>query len=166
LLPFPGGSLPRRYRAGALPVTQHPQTASTFHGCRVAGAIKAAQCESEASQEEVDRSDDVARHFDDVAQMLAALDIERTWAAAATEVERRVLLDEFLKEITVLPDYIDVNIHGAPSIHVLYQEVGLKESEFDRVGGGTPTCFGGLQPSPLDRVQGRASCIFRVVSLE
>jgi hypothetical protein len=48
-----------------------------------------------------------------------------------------VLLDEFLKEITVLPDYIDVNIHGAPPIYVLYQEVGLKESEFDRVGGGT-----------------------------
>jgi hypothetical protein len=67
--------------------------------------------------------------------MLAALDIQRTWAAA-TEVERRVLLDE-LKDITVLPDYIDVNIHGAPSIHVLYQEVGLKESEFDGVGGGT-----------------------------
>ena len=26
------------------------------------------------------------------------------------------------------------------------------------VGGGTPTCFSGLQPSPLDRVQGRTSC--------
>ena len=51
-------------------------------------------------------------------RMLAALDIERTWAPA-TEVERRVLLDEFLKQITVLPDYIDVNIHGAPPIHVL-----------------------------------------------
>jgi hypothetical protein len=38
--------------------------------------------------------------------------------------------------ITVLPDYINVNIHGAPPIHVRYQEVGLKESEFDRVGGG------------------------------
>ena len=51
-------------------------------------------------------------------RMLAALDIERTWALA-TEVERRVLLDEFLKQVTVLPDYIDVNIHGAPPIHVL-----------------------------------------------
>jgi hypothetical protein len=27
----------------------------------------------------------------------------------------------------------------------------------ERVGGGTPTRFGGLQPSPLDRVQGRTS---------
>jgi len=82
----------------------------------------------------VDRTDDVARHFDDVAQMLAALDIERTWAAA-TEVERRVLLDEFLECLTVLPDYIDVNIHGAPP----------KESQFDRVGGPT----GNFGPRPL-----------------
>ena len=107
-------------------------------------AIKAAQSESEASQAEVDRRDDVARHFDDVAQMLAALDVERTWEAA-TEAERRVLLDEFLECITVLPDYIDVSIHGAPPIHVLYQEVGLKESEFDRVGG--PTCNFAPRPS-------------------
>jgi hypothetical protein len=111
---------------------------------RLAGAIKAAQCEDEASQVKTYRGDDVARHFDDVAQMLAALDIERTWAAA-TEVERRVLLDEFLKEITVLPDYIDVNIHGAPPIHVLYQEVGLKESDFDGVGGPT----GNRSPRPV-----------------
>jgi hypothetical protein len=90
------------------------------------------------------RSDDIARHFDDVAQMLAALDVQRTWAAA-TEVERRVLLDEFLEDLAVLPDYIDVNIHGAPPIHVLYQEVGLKESDFDRVGGGT----GNQSPRPV-----------------
>jgi hypothetical protein len=48
----------------------------------------------------------------------------------------------------VIPDYIDVNIHGAPPMHVLYQEVGSKESEFDRAGGPTgnpksPPCDGG-----------------------
>ncbi len=67
--------------------------------------------------------------------MLASLDIDKTWKAA-TEVERRVLIDEFIEEISVLPDYLDVKVHGAPSVHVLYQEVGLKESGFDRVGGG------------------------------
>jgi hypothetical protein len=46
-------------------------------------------------------------------------------------------------------------VSGAPRLHVLYQEVGLKESETAGVGGGTPTRFGGFQPSPLDRVQGR-----------
>jgi hypothetical protein len=33
----------------------------------------------------------------------------------------------------------------------------LKESGLDRVGGGTPTRFGGLRPSPLNRVQGSTS---------
>ena len=70
--------------------------------------------------------------------MLATLDIDKT-LRAATDVERRVLIDEFIEEITVLPDYLDVKVHGAPAVHVLYQEVGLKESEFDRVGGAFST---------------------------
>ena len=36
---------------------------------------------------------------------------------------------------------------------------GLQGVDLERVGGGTPTCFGGLQPSPLDRVQGSTSCL-------
>ena len=63
------------------------------------------------------------------------LDIDSTWSVA-TEVERRVLIDEFIEEISVLPDYLDVKVHGAPPLHVRYQEVGMKESGFDRVGGG------------------------------
>jgi hypothetical protein len=54
-----------------------------------------------------------------------------------TDVERRVLIDEFIEEITVLPDDQEVKVHGAPALHVLYQEVGMKKSDFDRVGGGT-----------------------------
>ncbi len=92
-------------------------------------AIREAQRESEDAQVEVARNDDVAQHFDEVAQLLATLDVDQTWKAA-TEVERRVLIDEFIEEITVLPDYLDVKVHGAPPLHVLYQEVGLKESEF------------------------------------
>jgi hypothetical protein len=42
-----------------------------------------------------------------------------------------------MEEITVLPDNLDVKVHGGPPLHVRYQEVGLKESELDRVGGGT-----------------------------
>ena len=47
-----------------------------------------------------------------------------------------MLLDEFLECLTVLSDYIDVSIHGAPPIHLLFQEVGLQESEFDRCRRG------------------------------
>ena len=78
----------------------------------------------------------MAQHFEEVAQLLATLDVDKTWKAA-TEVERRVLIDEFIEEILVLPDYLDVKVHGAPALHVLYQEVGMKKSDFDRVGGGT-----------------------------
>ena len=102
---------------------------------RLSIAIKEAQREVDDARDEVVRTDDVAQHFDAVAQMLATPDIDKTWTVA-TEVERRVLIDEFLEEIVVLPDYLDVKVHGAPPVHVLYQEVGLKESDFDRVGGG------------------------------
>ena len=44
------------------------------------------------------RSDDVAQHFDTVARVLATLDIDKIWKAA-TEVEQRVLIEEFLEEI-------------------------------------------------------------------
>ena len=46
-----------------------------------------------------------------------------------------MLIDEFIEEISVLPDYLDVKVHGAPPLHVRYQEVGMKDSGFDRVGG-------------------------------
>jgi hypothetical protein len=103
---------------------------------RLSVAIREAQREADEAQGELARSDDVAQHFDAVARMLARLDVDKTWNAA-TELERRVLIDEFLEEISVLPDYLDVKVHGAPPVHVLYQEVGLKESGFNRVGGGT-----------------------------
>ncbi len=35
----------------------------------------------------------------------------------------------------MLPDYLDVKVHGTPPLHVRYQEVGMKEPGFDRVGG-------------------------------
>ena len=103
---------------------------------RLSVAIREAQRESDDALVEVARADDVTQHFDAVAQLLATLDVDRTWKVA-TDIERRVLIDEFIEEITVLPDYLDVKVHGAPAVHVLYQEVGLKESGFDRVGGST-----------------------------
>ena len=103
---------------------------------RLSAALREAQREVDDARVEVARGDDIAQHFEEVAQLLATLDVDRTWKAA-TGVERRVVIDEFIEEITVLPDYLDVKVHGAPAVHVLYQEVGLKESGLDRVGGGT-----------------------------
>jgi hypothetical protein len=107
---------------------------------RLSVAIRKAQRETEEAHVEAVRADDVDRHFDELAAVLASLDIDRTWSFA-TGVERRVLIDEFIEEILALPDYLDVKVHGAPAVHVLYQEVGLKESGFTRVGGafGSPS---------------------------
>ena len=70
--------------------------------------------------------------------ILPTLDVDRT-GKAATELERRVLIDEFVEEISVLPDHLDVDVkvHGAPPLHVRYQEVGMKEAGSGGVGGGT-----------------------------
>jgi site-specific DNA recombinase len=111
---------------------------------RLSVAIREAQRETEDAHVEAARTDDLARRFDDVARLLATLDVDKTWKAA-TDVERRVLIDEFIEEISVLPDYLDVKVHGAPPLHVRYQEVGMKESGFDRVGGGNLT----INPPPI-----------------
>ena len=48
---------------------------------RLSVAIREAQRESDASVAEAVRNDDVDRHFDDVAAVLATLDVQRTWEA-------------------------------------------------------------------------------------
>jgi hypothetical protein len=99
-------------------------------------AIAAAHGESQAVRLEVERADDVSRRFEEVARVLEDLDIDRAWAAA-TASERRILIEELVENVTVLPDHLEVTVSGAPRLHVRYQEVGLKESGPDRVGGGT-----------------------------
>jgi hypothetical protein len=70
-----------------------------------------------------------------VARVIEELDVDRAWVAA-TESERRILIEELVESVTVLPDHLEVTVSGAPRLHVLYQEVGLKESGLDGVGVG------------------------------
>ena len=111
---------------------------------RLALAIAAAHGEAEDTRREVAKTDDVSRRFEEVARVLESLDIDRAWAAA-TESERRILIEELVENVTVLPDHLEVTVSGAPRLHVLCQEVGLKQSEFSGVGGGTLT----INPPPL-----------------
>lgn len=64
-----------------------------------------------------------------------------TWrTAAATDDERRKLLDELLSSMKVLPYRLVVEVRGAPPLLVGLDEVGLKpppDSDFRGVGGGT-----------------------------
>lgn len=103
---------------------------------RLTRRIEAATAEADADQAETQQADDVARRFHDVAAALADLDVDRAWEAA-TDQERRVLLEEFLDSVTVLPDHLEVTVHGAPRLNVLLSEVGLKDSKNSGVGGGT-----------------------------
>ena len=48
-----------------------------------------------------------------------------------------IFIQELVENVTVPPDHLEVTVSGAPRLHVLYQEVGLKESYFSGVGGGT-----------------------------
>jgi hypothetical protein len=97
---------------------------------RLSVAIREAKRQTEATQAESAWSDHVAGRFEEVVAVLTKLDIDHL--GGCHRARAAILLDELLEEVTVLPGYIDVTIHGAPPV---YQEVGLKESEFDRVGG-------------------------------
>jgi len=84
-------------------------------------------------------AEDVTDKFDELVAVLDRINIAQVWDAA-TEDERRTLLDELLGSVTVLPDRLVVEVHGAPPLQVAFGEVGLKsppDSEFRGVGGGT-----------------------------
>jgi hypothetical protein len=86
-------------------------------------------------QEEQLKSDLEVR-FEEVARMLADLDMDAVWAEAEDR-ERRILVQNLLEWIKVFPDHLEVKVVGSPAFHVLLSEVGLKVPENVGVGGGT-----------------------------
>jgi site-specific DNA recombinase len=103
---------------------------------RLSAEIEAVRSQAgEQDRQESLRSELVVR-FEQVAALLRDLDIEAVWGAA-NDGERRVLIEELIDSVTVFPDHLEVRVGGAPPLNVLYSEVGLKESENLRVGGGT-----------------------------
>jgi hypothetical protein len=103
---------------------------------RITSLIEAHEHEATATAAAVAQVDDLAQRFDEVAALLDSIDLDRLWSQA-TEAERRTMLDELLDNVTVLPDRLVVAIHGAPPLNVGFSEVGLKDSDFRGVGGGT-----------------------------
>ena len=82
------------------------------------------------------RADDLTQRFEAVIALLDRIGIEDLWNAATSQ-ERRTLLDELGAAVTIHPDRLQVQVHGAPPLNVAYREVGLKDSENVGVGGGT-----------------------------
>ena len=84
------------------------------------------------------QADDVTNRFEQLITVLDRIDVAQLWEAA-TDEERRTLLDELLDSVTVLDDRLLVGVHGAPPLAVAFSEVGLKapHSEIGGVEGGT-----------------------------
>jgi len=103
---------------------------------RLQAAIGAARDEvAEGTIEDVHNNELVVR-FEQVSELLASINIEEVWRSAEKQ-ERRVLIEELIEWVSVFPDHLEVTVNGAPPLHVLYQEVGLKQSDFVGVGGPT-----------------------------
>ncbi len=70
---------------------------------------------------------DTADQFDHVVALLAEIEWDQIWEAA-TDAERRVLLDEFIPTVEVHRDHLEVEVRGAPKLNVALHEVGLRSS--------------------------------------
>jgi len=87
---------------------------------------------------DTERRDGVAARFEEVAELLADLDVDRIWVAAS-EQERRVLIEELVESVDIFPDHLEVNVAGVPRLNVLLEEVGLVQRGVQTVGVGGGT---------------------------
>lgn len=99
---------------------------------RLTAAIGAATEEQSIEQAVEVAAGELEEKFEQVAAILMALDIDQLWQAA-TDAERRTLIEELVQHVAIFPDHLEVTVAGAPRLNVLLSEVGLKESR--TVGG-------------------------------
>lgn len=103
---------------------------------RITRAITATREESQVEEGVSSAAKDLEARFEQVVAILSNLDAIAMWEAA-TERERRVLIEELIESVRVFLDHLEILVSGAPALNVLPSEVGLKQSEIVGVGGGT-----------------------------
>ena len=83
--------------------------------------------ENEMANADLDRKsrDQAAEKFDEITDILAALDFDAIWAHA-TVTEQRSLVDDLVDAVRIYPDRLTVRVAGAPPILVTLNEVGLR----------------------------------------
>ncbi|MBI4259162.1 MAG: recombinase family protein [Actinobacteria bacterium] len=114
-------------------------TAEGFHDEeeRLRRQQEAAEAEERRRDQARTEVEALALRFEEVARVLQELDVARLWAEA-TEQERRILVEDLVEEVAILPDHLEVQIAGAPRLNVLLSEVGLREKVSNSgVGGST-----------------------------
>jgi hypothetical protein len=115
---------------------------------RVSIQIEALRAEDALNCEATQRATEIAQRFEEIAAYLADIDIATIWEAA-TEHERRVLIDELVDCIEVHSDHLEVILRGAPRVNVTLEEVGLSGPK-----GENRSCRrGDLNPHPLARTR-------------
>ena len=82
---------------------------------RLALGIEAARNQVSAESAEEKARTELDEHFERVAAALRDLDVDQVWEAA-TDQERRVLIEELLEWVTVFPDHLEVTVAGAPPL--------------------------------------------------
>jgi hypothetical protein len=108
----------------------------TVLGARVA-ELRSAEAEDESV---VQARGAMAQQFELLASRLAALDMDRLWDAA-TDAERRILVEDLIEAVVIYRDHLEVRVSGAPTLNVTLAEVGLREP-----GMRTSVSEGGLEP--------------------
>jgi DNA invertase Pin-like site-specific DNA recombinase len=103
---------------------------------RIAVAIEAVRQQMALDDDDERLKSDLELRFEEVARLLADLDMDVVWTEAS-ERERRVLVENLVECIKVFPDHLEVKVVGSPAIIVLLSEVGLKVPENVGVGGST-----------------------------
>ena len=64
--------------------------------------------------------------FQEVSEVLAALNFEELWDEASV-AERRILIEDLVDSVNIFPDQLTVQVVGAPPILVTLPEVGLNQ---------------------------------------
>lgn len=128
MLPLVGGRLLELYYADKI----SPELFADEER-RITEAAALATQEDERTALASRQSAEVAARFDEVAELLGALDAATTWQTA-TRDEQRVLVHELLEELAIFPDHLEVALAGVPRLNVTLEEVGV---QFCGVRGGT-----------------------------
>ncbi len=116
---------------------------------RLSAQIDTMRAANEEETAEEQRSVGVADQFEAIAAYLADIDVDAL-SEAATETERRVLIDEMIEAVDVHEDHLEVTVRGAPKLNVTLAEVGLGrqgEEQSCRRGDLNPHALAGTRPS-------------------
>ena len=108
---------------------------------RLTTLIGTLQTAHDEHTEQAQARSELAQRFEQVAQLLAGIDIDTIWNEA-DEKERRVLVEDLVDAIYIYADHLQVAACGAPPLRVNLDEVGLRPpagmGPFVSEGGATP----------------------------